>query len=114
MTEMEQAIIGHDLFSINAGDTSKGLPLLEQDLLEIGASSSIAQGIFYMLPLYIRGKLFVRFVSYNTLQVSCKICAQYNILKQNHMNYYASDIHKKKYFTGIYRLESTEVFSQLR
>lgn len=66
--DMEQLLIEMSLFN-PASVTAKNptVVMLEQDLLEVGASSTIAQGVFYMLPLYNDDKLFVRYLySFNS------------------------------------------------
>ena len=61
--DMEQAIIASSLFCNTLPKPEKpqpGIIKLEHDLLEVGATREIAQGVFYMLPLYHEEKLFVR------------------------------------------------------
>ena len=43
-------------------DTETSILALEQAILEVGSNLNVAQGVFYMLPVYSNGKLFVRYV----------------------------------------------------
>ena len=60
---MEEAVIASSLFCNTFPKPEKpqpGIIKLEHDLLEVGATRAIAQGVFYMLPLYHGSRLFVR------------------------------------------------------
>ena len=57
---MEDAIFENGLFSNALENRKPGIALLEQSLLDVGSSTGIAQGVFYMLPLFHDGKLFIR------------------------------------------------------
>ena len=60
---MEEAVITSSLFCNTLSKPEKpqpGIIKLENDLLEVGATTAIAQGVFYMLPLHHEEKLFVR------------------------------------------------------
>ena len=90
---MEEAIIGNDLFCKNPEDPKykfKGIIMLEQDLLELGATTSVAQGIFYMLPLKYQGRVFVRYLAtgrYKTfLPTALKyVCDKYSVTQRDLM-----------------------------
>ena len=43
-------------------DNETSILALEQAILEVGSNLNVAQGVFYMLPIYSNGKLFVRYV----------------------------------------------------
>ena len=57
--EMEQSICENQLYSNTPDDNNPGIILLEHSLLDI-CGSSIAQGVFYMIPLLVDDILFVR------------------------------------------------------
>ena len=40
--------------------TNPGIVMIESSLLDIGGNPDVCEGIFYMLPLFHEGKLFVR------------------------------------------------------
>lgn len=58
--DMEDAVFEAGLFSNEPDSRNPGIVLLENTLLDVGASEGVAQGIFYMLPLFYQGKLFIR------------------------------------------------------
>ena len=58
--DMEDAIFDAGLFSNAPDNRNPGIVLLENSLLDVGACTTVAQGVFYMLPLFYEGKLFIR------------------------------------------------------
>lgn len=54
--DMENSMFNMDLF----GRDNPGILHLEKSLLDLSISNKVAQGIFYMLPIYHSGKLYVR------------------------------------------------------
>ena len=58
---MEEGLFQYELYSQEAFHNSNpGLIKMESSLLDIGANDGIAQGIFYMVPVFYQGKLFIR------------------------------------------------------
>lgn len=49
-----------DLGLYSHDDVGGGILRLEQNLLDLGANQEVAQGLFYMLPIYVDEKLFIR------------------------------------------------------
>ena len=58
---MEEQLVEKGLYSPES-DNETSILALEQAILEVGANLNVAQGVFYMLPVYSNGKLFVRYV----------------------------------------------------
>ena len=54
--KMERSLFDQDLFSL---DKPNNLIHLETSLFELGSSPKVVSGVFYMLPIYSNGKLFV-------------------------------------------------------
>ena len=57
---MEECIVDAGLFSHDTTNHNPGIVMIESSLLDLGANPSLCEGIFYMLPLFHQGKLFVR------------------------------------------------------
>ena len=57
VTEMERALFEKHLFSL---DKPSNIVHLETSLFELGSLPKVVSGVFYMLPIYSDGKLFVR------------------------------------------------------
>lgn len=55
--DMEESLFEEGFMS----DTTASIVKLEQSLLDIGASSSVTQGLFYMFPILSGGNIFLRF-----------------------------------------------------
>ena len=59
--QMEEGLLQYDLYSHESSHNSNpGLIKMESSLLDIGANDGVAQGIFYMVPVFYQGKLFIR------------------------------------------------------
>ena len=58
---MEEELVEKGLYNPES-DTETSVLALEQAILEVGSNLNVAQGVFYMLPVYSNGKLFVRYV----------------------------------------------------
>lgn len=61
--EMDQAIYSSNMMSIGNGEGEERHSLLidlEEVLLKLGASPQHCQGLFYILPVYSDGKVFLR------------------------------------------------------
>ena len=58
---MEEELVEKGLYNPES-DTDTSILALEQAFLEVGSNLNVAQGVFYMLPVYSNGKLFVRYV----------------------------------------------------
>ena len=59
--QMEEGLLEYDLYSHESSHNSKpGLIKIESSLLDIGVNDSVAQGLFYMVPMFYQGKLFIR------------------------------------------------------
>ena len=64
---MEEELVEKGLYNPES-DTETSILALEQAFLEIRSNLNVAQGVFYMLPVYSNGKLFVRYVKkYNSV-----------------------------------------------
>ena len=57
VTEIERALFEKHLFSL---DKPSNIVHLETSLFELGSLPKVVPGVFYMLPIYSDGKLFVR------------------------------------------------------
>ena len=44
------------------GKKKAGIGLLEQNLMDVGSCTQVAQGVFYILPIFHDNKLFVRYI----------------------------------------------------
>ena len=60
--EMEKGMYTSKLYP-NSDDTGCSAIMLEHSLFEIGASPDVVKGVFYLLPLFYRGKLFLRYMT---------------------------------------------------
>ena len=59
--QMEQGLFDYGLYSTETSHYSNpGLIKMESSLLDIGANDSVVQGLFYMVPVFYQGKLFIR------------------------------------------------------
>ena len=58
---MEDQLVEKGLYNPES-DNETSVLALEQAILEVGSNLNVAQGVFYMLPIYSNGKLFVRYV----------------------------------------------------
>ena len=58
---MEEQLVEKGLYNPES-DTETSILALEQAIREVGSNINVAQGVFYMLPVYSNGKLFVRCV----------------------------------------------------
>ena len=53
--------IDYGLYSTETSHHSNpGLIKMESSLLDIGANDSVVQGLFYMVPVFYQGQLFIR------------------------------------------------------
>ena len=57
---MEEYLVDAGLFSHDTTNNNPGIVMIESSRLDLGANPSLCEGIFYMLPLFHEGKLFVR------------------------------------------------------
>ena len=57
---MEEGLVDAGLFSHDTTKTNPGIVMIESSLLDIGCNPAVCEGIFYMLPFFHEGKLFVR------------------------------------------------------
>lgn len=57
--DMEEQLYNLELF---CPPSASGILQLEHSLLEVGGFPSLLQGLFYILPIFHNGKLFVRSV----------------------------------------------------
>ena len=58
---MEEGLFQYDFYSHESFHNSNpGLIKMESCLLDIVANDGVAQGIFYMVPVFYQGKLFIR------------------------------------------------------
>ena len=57
--EMEKGIVDMNLFP-NCDESGYNSIMLELSLFELGSIPKLVKGIFYMLPVYRQGKLFLR------------------------------------------------------
>ena len=61
MKQIEEGLFQYDLYSHESFHNSNPrLIKMESFLLDIGANDIVAQGIFYMVPVFSQGKLFIR------------------------------------------------------
>lgn len=58
--DMEQALFEKGLVTSTSDTKDPGLITLESTLLDVGANPKVVQGLFYCLPLYHQGKLYLR------------------------------------------------------
>ena len=58
--DMEEGLCDKDLFCPESKEG--GVLSLEQILLDVSSNPSVTQGVFYMLPIYHQGKLFIRYI----------------------------------------------------
>ena len=59
--QMEQALLDYELYSTETSHHSNpGLIKMESSLLDIGTNENVVQGLFYMVPVFYQGKLFIR------------------------------------------------------
>ena len=59
--KMEQEMLHYGLYSTETSHHSNPrLIKMESSLLDIGANDSVVQGLFYMVPVFYQGKLFIR------------------------------------------------------
>ena len=58
---MEEELVEKGLYNPES-DTDTSILALEQAILKVGSNLNVAQGVFYMLPVYSNRKLFVRYV----------------------------------------------------
>ena len=59
--QMEQGLLHYELYSTETSHHSNpGLIKMESSLLDIGANENVVQGLFYMVPVFYQGKLFIR------------------------------------------------------
>ena len=57
----KKGLFQYDLYSHESSyNSNPGLIKMESSLLDIGANDDVAQGIFYMVPVFYQGKLFIR------------------------------------------------------
>ena len=64
---MEEQLVEKGLYNPES-DNETSILALEQAILGVGSNLNVAQGVFYVLPTYSNGKLFVRYVKkYNPL-----------------------------------------------
>ena len=64
LPSMEEELVEKGLYNLES-DTETSVLALVQAILEVGSNLNVAQGVFYMLPVYSNGKLFVRYVKKN-------------------------------------------------
>ena len=57
--EMEKGMIDMNLFP-NCVETGYNATMLEHSLFKVGSILNLTKGIFYMLPIFRHGKLFLR------------------------------------------------------
>ena len=57
--EMEKGLIDMNVFP-NTDESGYNVVMLEHSLFELGCISNLVKGIFYMLPIFHQGKLFLR------------------------------------------------------
>ena len=57
--EMEKGFIDMNVFP-NTDESRYNVVMLEHSLFELGYIPNLVKGIFYMLPIFHQGKLFVR------------------------------------------------------
>ena len=57
--EMEKGMIDMNLFP-NCDETGYNAVMLEHSLFKVGSIPNLTKGIFYMLPIFRQGKLFLR------------------------------------------------------
>ena len=58
---MEQRLLDYGLYSTEPSHSSNpGLIKMESSLLDTGTNDSVIQGLFYMVPVFYQGKLFIR------------------------------------------------------
>ena len=56
---MEECLVDAGLFSHDTTNHNPSIVMTESSLQDLGANPSLCEGIFYMLPLFHEGKLFV-------------------------------------------------------
>ena len=59
MEEMEKGLIDMNVF-LNTDESGYNVVSLENSLFELGCIPNLIKGIFYMLPIFQQGKLFLR------------------------------------------------------
>ena len=57
---MEECLLEAGLFSHDTTKSNPGIVMIESCLLNIGGNPDVCEGIFYRLPIFLEGKLFVR------------------------------------------------------
>ena len=57
---MEECLVNQGLFSHDTTKSNPGIVMIESSLLDIGSNPAVCEGIFYMLPFFYEGKLFIR------------------------------------------------------
>ena len=59
--QMEEGLLQYDLYSHEFSHNSNpGLIKMEPSLLDSGTNDGVAQGLFYIVPVFYQGKLFIR------------------------------------------------------
>lgn len=58
--EMEEYLSEMNLSG--TGTNKAGIALLEQNIMDVGSWDKVAQGVFYLLPIFYHNKLFVRYI----------------------------------------------------
>ena len=60
--EMEEYMFDSGLTAYTEGVNEPGIIKLEHSLLEVAGCPNLLNGLFYMLPLYTNGHLYIRYI----------------------------------------------------
>ena len=66
--QMEKAMYNCNIYpNSNTSGCSAVMP--EHSLFEVGASPDVVKGVFYLLPIFHQGKLFLRYVIFESVSI---------------------------------------------